>query len=199
MKIERFVNSIFNSNSYLLTNDSSTKVWVIDPGDSMQLITAINGRILNGILLTHSHFDHIYGINDLIKIYPDIKIYTSEWGVVGLRCDKLNGSRYMEFPFIVEHSNIEIIKDKSQIALWEDIVIEVLNTEGHNRDCVSFYTSGAMFTGDAFIPGLKVVTKSKYASKEVAAKSVGKILAYCELSDIIYPGHNESCAVKRIV
>lgn len=201
MKVERFVNSIFNSNSYLLTNGPNEPVWVVDPGDSQQLIEAIGNKTLKGILLTHTHFDHIYGVSDLILAYPNVNIYTSYWGVEGLKCDKLNGSRYMDMPFVVNANahQIKVIQDGDCVELWSNChKIEVLETTGHNRDCLTFYSNeGFVFTGDALINGIKVVAKSKYADKEQVIVSINKILARSSLDDVLCPGHNERCKISN--
>jgi len=67
MLVKKYINRIFTSNSYLLYREEEKQVWVIDPGDTDQIIEWLdkNDKILKGMLITHSHFDHIYGINDL--------------------------------------------------------------------------------------------------------------------------------------
>jgi hydroxyacylglutathione hydrolase len=65
MKVKRFVNNIFTSNTYVLYQDVANELWVIDPGSSInELIEWIEReeKILKGILLTHAHHDHINGL-----------------------------------------------------------------------------------------------------------------------------------------
>jgi len=195
MKVERFINSIFTSNSYILFTDENKNAYVIDPGDSKPLIewSIKNSKDLIGIFLTHSHFDHIYGINDLLGKYPDIFIYTSFFGKEGLMCEKLNGSRYMEMPFIVDSPNVNIIKEADSIQLWEGEYLNVIETPGHNRDCISLQIDENLFTGDALIPGIKVVAKSKYSDKVQAENSIKRILSEFNDNTMIWPGHNDKC------
>jgi glyoxylase-like metal-dependent hydrolase (beta-lactamase superfamily II) len=47
----------------------------------------------------------------------------------------------------------------------------------------------AIFTGDAYIPGISVVTNLPKANKELAQQSLHKILALA-VGKTIYPGHN---------
>ncbi|GHU60835.1 MBL fold metallo-hydrolase [Bacteroidia bacterium] len=198
MVIQQFVNSIFKSNTYLLSSLESERVWCIDPGDSAPILQWLedNHKMLYGILVTHAHFDHIYGMNELLKSFPSVSIYISEYGAEGLTCDKLNGSRYTDTPLTVNHDRIEIVKENSQIELWANQVMDVWDTPGHNRDCISFYIPNMVFTGDALIPGIKVVTKTKYSDKETAAKSVQKIVSRTTPTTIIYPGHDQSCTME---
>ena len=60
-------------NCYLLEKDN--KVLVIDPGDDYNKIKKeIKDNKVLGILITHSHFDHIGCVNNLIKDYQ-VEVY----------------------------------------------------------------------------------------------------------------------------
>src|SRR5674476_694978 len=104
MEVVRFINSIFTSNSYILYSEISESAFVIDPGDSKTIIDWLksNNKFLKGILITHSHFDHIYGINDLHDNFPEMNIYGSYYAKEGMMSEKLNGSLYMEMPFVIK-------------------------------------------------------------------------------------------------
>lgn len=200
MLIKKYVNSIFTSNSYLLYKEEVKGVWVIDPGDSIPIIEWLNqnNKILNGILVTHAHFDHIYGINDLLEKFPDTKIYASLYAKEGMMSEKLNGSRYHEMPYIVDTPNVNIVKEGDSIQLWEDICLHVVETPGHNRDCISFYIGENLFTGDSLIPGIKVVAKSKYSDKVQAENSIKMILKEFNDNTMIWPGHNDKSTLSKI-
>ena len=86
-------NSFFNSQTYMLANDRSDDVWLMDCGDVEQIVRHIGTKTLLGVMLTHAHFDHIYGLNDLLKQFPDALVYTNECGKEGL----LNARKNMSF------------------------------------------------------------------------------------------------------
>jgi hydroxyacylglutathione hydrolase len=140
VKIEKFVNTIFKSNSYLLDFEGDKGIWLIDPGDSKPLIQWMikNNKYLKGIIITHSHFDHIYGINDLYELFPDVKIFSSKEAKEGMLSAKLNSSYYTDYPFVVECPNICIVEENNNIQLSEKIHARVIYTPGHNNDCISF-------------------------------------------------------------
>lgn len=201
MHIQKFINSIFNSNSYILSNKESKKVYVIDPGDSEPLVACINenNKTLAGIFLTHSHFDHIYGVNDLLLCFPETKLFASFYAKVGMFSEKLNGSLYKEIPFVVDPSEVSEIEENDVILLWEDTTLKVIETPGHDRDCVSFLVGKNVFTGDALIPGIKVFTKFKYSDKQQAANSINKVIKLSDDESVIWPGHENSCLVKDLI
>lgn len=73
MKIECIKVGYLKCNCYLLSIDN--EVLVIDPGDEAnKIIKKIGARKVLGIIITHHHFDHIGGVNELIKKY-NTKVY----------------------------------------------------------------------------------------------------------------------------
>lgn len=200
MKIQCFVNDCLQSNTYVLYCDNVSVAWVIDPGRVEPIIKFLmEYRLsLRGILITHYHFDHIYGINKLLQTFGPISIYAFVKAREGFNSSKLNGSYYAEMPFTVSCDNLIPVKQDDCIELWEDIYAQVYETPGHNDDCISFEVAGNLFTGDALIPGVKIHTKSKKADKKQAIESIKWIMGNFPQETIIYPGHKNSCKLKDL-
>lgn len=93
LKLERIVNSFFDSITWLLSGTESNQVWLVDCGDIDPIIDKINGKIVVGVLLTHAHYDHIYGLPKLIDIFPECRIYTNSYGKESLASSKKNLSK----------------------------------------------------------------------------------------------------------
>ena len=76
IEIVRIVNSVFESNTYLAISRNCDLCFLIDCGDPAPIIENINNRGLHlkGIFITHSHFDHIYGLDSIIDEYPETPI-----------------------------------------------------------------------------------------------------------------------------
>jgi hydroxyacylglutathione hydrolase len=194
MLISKLINQVFNSNTYILAKLEQSTVWVIDPGSSTtKLINWLenNEKHLAGILLTHTHFDHIYGLNDLQEKYPYVNVYASAFANEGMISEKINGSLYMEIPFTIKRPDYKIIKEKDKISLWEGTILNVIETPGHDRDCLTFQIEKNLFTGDALLPGIKVYTKLKYSDETQAKKSIERIFNYFTKDTLIWPGHND--------
>jgi len=200
MRVVRLINSIFTSNSFIIYSDSSDLAFVIDPGDSKSIIDWLksNNKFLKGILITHSHFDHIYGINNLQDEFPEIDLYGSLYAKEGLMSERLNGSLYMEIPFVIKRQDMIIIKEGDCVPLWNDTILNVFETPGHDRDCLSFQIKRNLFTGDAFIPGIKVHAKSKYSNKMKAKESIKRIFEIFGGDTVIWPGHSDNCLLSNV-
>lgn len=201
MEIKVFVNSVFSSNTYLLFKEDSEYVWLIDPGSSIDLIgewLKEKDKIVRGVLLTHTHFDHILGLNTLVRNNPQIEVFASAYAIQGLKSEKLNGSLYMEIPFVVEDVDVIIVKQDDILELWEDINATVFETPGHDRDCISYHIADYLFSGDALIPGTKIYTKLKYSDKDKAKKTIDKIISHFNSETYVYAGHGEKCKLGKI-
>ena len=186
MQIRQVVNSVFMSCSYVLTQGGDT--WLVDCGDIDRILPVVDGNV-HGILLTHSHFDHIYGLNHLLARFPGLPIFTNQAGREGLLSDKMNFSRYHQDSFILDRpENIIIVKDGDRIPLFEGVEAIAVETPGHSPCCIAWMVGDAVFTGDSYIPGVKTVTNFPQSDKELAALSEGRIMRLSQQHQV-YPGH----------
>ena len=77
IKLQRFTWDIVDTNTYLMLEEN--KALIIDPVDSPNLFEEIANVDQIDVILTHSHFDHISGLNKLRGIRPDARVIaTSE-------------------------------------------------------------------------------------------------------------------------
>lgn len=193
MEVERIINSIYASNTYILYNTWYDEVWLIDAGDTNMVLEWIEkySKTLKGVFLTHSHYDHIYGLNLLYQHYPDIKVFTSPEGAQGLYSDKWNFSKYHHCSFVYAGNNLGILRDKQIVDLWSDVQLHVIKTPGHDWSCLTFKVDSYLFTGDAYIPDTKVVTTFPKSDRIEAAKSLEAILSLPNIIKI-FPGHGDA-------
>ena len=84
---------------------------------------------MKGCFITHSHFDHIYGLNELVKEFPNCVIYVSKHGKEGLFSAKLNFSFYHDKPFVFEGGSVKVLEDGDNVKLLEDLFLNVVSTQ----------------------------------------------------------------------
>ena len=184
------------STTYLLAGEEGSKVWIVDCGDIPPLVNMISAieeisYEVKGVLLTHVHYDHIYGLPKLRELFPEVRVYTNEQGRKALGSEKLNYSKYHNDPIMYESENIRVCKEGDEIELFEDVTAKVHETPGHCDSCLTYEVGEYLFTGDAYIPGVKVVTTLKGGDKEQADRSVARILDMAD-GKVICAGHEVS-------
>lgn len=186
MVVNQVVNSVFRSCSYILTHAGHS--WLVDCGDVDQIVPYIKGTLC-GILLTHGHFDHIYGLNQLLNLYPDVPVYTNDYGQETLYDDKLNFSKFYGNTLQLQPvNNIRILHDGDEFELFDGVSVHAVFTPGHSPCCVTWVLDDMMFTGDSYIPGIKTVTNLPHCDKKQAACSEILIKKLAE-HRTVYPGH----------
>ena len=191
IEIYDITNSIFTSKTYILSKEGEDKAWLVDIGDVEPVLSYLKERnlVVEGVFLTHAHFDHIYGIESLIKLFPECKVYCTEYAKEALASDKLNLSKYHGTPIRYSGDNVEMVHDGEKMVLFEDeSQMEFFETPGHNPGCLTIVMGDVVFTGDAYIPGIGVNTIPPKADKELAKVSLERILKLAEGKTIL-SGH----------
>lgn len=184
LRVDFITNSIFNSRTYILSSPDSDKIWLVDCGDVEPILKLVGNKKIEGVLLTHAHFDHIYGLPMLQEKFTDVVIYTNEWGKKALADDKLNMSRYHGTPMRVECTNVRVVSEGDKACGFN-----IFETPGHNPSCLCYVNDYMVFTGDACIPGCKVVSNLPNCNKALAEESVGRIQELLK-GKTVYPGHS---------
>jgi len=190
MQISRFEHPNFTSNTYLLQHHLRKDAWLIDAGYIDEIVELANINI-KGVFLTHAHYDHIFGLNQIIERFPSCIIYASDYTLKSLKDPKQNLSFYHEKPIVVEHEAIHELMEGRMVKLSDEHSIEVIETPGHNPGCLSFILGNVLFSGDSFIPGFPVITKLKGGNRLENQQSLIRIEEHINSGKDIYPGHKE--------
>lgn len=195
LEVVRFVNSRFTSNTYIIAHPEHENVWVVDPGDTdavFEWMKTHSKTVISGILLTHAHFDHIYGMNEIITRYPECVIYiANEYGKEALSNPKTNGSKYTDEGSLVVDENATVLFFNETLQLWEGVEMRTFNTPGHSDDSQCFIVDGMLFTGDTLIKDVRTVTKLKGGSVEKLDESMKMFAGLKGNGFKVMPGHGE--------
>lgn len=195
IEVHTIVNEILQSCTYILSKEGDADAYLIDCGDPTPIITLLeqNKKIVKGVFLTHAHYDHIYGLNDIIERYPDLDVYASERTFVGIEDSDLNMSYLYtddDFEVRVSKEHSIIVRDKTQTTAFGEIV-ECIATPGHDVDCISYQIANMLFTGDSYNPYSPVFTKWRNSDVGLALRNEAMLSQIVvEKSLIVYPGHS---------
>lgn len=122
--------SAFKDNYIWLFYDETTRsAWVVDPGEAEPVIEALNAQKLqlNGIIITHHHYDHSGGVKTLQEKYNHLAVY-------GSHKSPLN---------VITHR----VKDRDAITC-SNMTFNVIEIPGHTLDHTAFFGNNWLFCGD---------------------------------------------------
>lgn len=192
LKVEQYVVGPVQTNCYFAINDDTKEVLVIDPGASAdQLAKKIRQEKLTpiAILLTHGHFDHAGGAEELAKHF-DIKIYAEEHEKETLDTPSLNLGGW-EGVQKTYHADV-FLQNEQEIDL-AGFHIRVFHTPGHTVGgcCYYFPYQNVVFSGDTLFCTSVGRTDFPKGSAAQIIRSIKEKLLPLPDETTVYTGHND--------
>ncbi len=170
---------------------------VIDPGFEIQsFLDQLKGKSLIAILLTHGHFDHIAGLNELSLHYPNTPVYIAEADRSLLYHCEENLSNRFQTPVEI-NSEIQILNLTEGNLKLNHFNCQVIEIGGHTRGSMVFVFDHVLFSGDTLMKDtVGVVNVPGQDLTVLTDRIASKILTLPEETEI-YSGHTEKTTVAR--
>lgn len=183
------------ANCYLIAHEGHALV--VDPCVTVASIlqaAEAEGAILEGILLTHGHFDHILSL-DTLRDATSLPAY-----VHGQDDQLLPDGQKNAFALFFGRDRAfrpaeRILREGDRIPLGSASV-EVLHTPGHTAGSVCYLAGDALLTGDTLFAD----TFGRYdlfSGDLTALKGSLRRLATLDPGLTLYPGHGESAPLGK--
>lgn len=178
-------------NCYILADETTKEVAIIDPGaepEAIKRCISINKFKPHFIINTHGHADHI-GANRFL----DLPIYIHELDKAFLTDPDKNLSAAFGVE-ITSPAPTNLIRDGDEIRIG-GVELLAIHTPGHTPGSISLKVDNMIFTGDAiFCEGIGR-TDFPYASEEKLLQSIWNKILTLPNDTIIYPGHGPASTV----
>lgn len=206
LKIGRMVLGMYQTNCYFLYRTGQEDAIVVDPadkGDKIADALSKNGFRVAGILITHGHFDHIWGC-EALKEAADreaaaqgrepVKVYACEAERELLGDPQQNVSGQMRRPCTVEAD--VYVKDGEEITV-AGMTCRVIATPGHTAGgcCYYFEEAGLLVCGDTLFQESVGRTDFPTGSMGTLIRSIRGKLFVLPDETLVYPGHGDSTTI----
>lgn len=175
--VHQFELGPWNNFLYFIGDAKSRQVAVVDPAWDAQTILREAQRLhvnISHILCTHSHFDHVDQVGELLK-HIDVPVH-----MLGIEAD-FSG-------FTCE--NLVLHRPGDTVVISGDVDITMMHTPGHTPGSVSYRLRDAVVTGDTlFVQGCG---RCDFVGgdPEVMYATLRMLIDKLPLDTVIYPGHN---------
>lgn len=212
MKIYEFTGNYIEEKSYVICENR--KVLMIDViwTEELDAFLAVKNPESILILLTHEHFDHIYGVNHYRELYnckvmcskscgkliqssrTNLALYQSV--ILG---DRLNGTNSHGLEEDYGCFADVTFEETTQIE-WEGHVISMHETPGHSKGSICIQMDDQyLFTGDSLLLKNQVITKAPGGSRKDYQEVTKPYLKSIPKDVWVYPGHGESALMKEFI
>ena len=196
IKITCFVIGMIATNCYLIEDEATGELAVIDPADHCEeLLKAIDerGGKLSYILLTHGHYDHIAGVAELCERYHlTVCASEKELMVIAEPSYNLSGNHGLTIrPFSVDRP----LKDGDTVTLGES-ELRFLLTPGHTMGSGCYVADDCIFSGDTLFCTSIGRTDFPTSSMRDMLRSMERLKNLDGDYDV-YPGHDIFTTLER--
>jgi len=191
MDVRMLTVGMVQENCYLVRRDGSDRALIVDPGDEPErLLAAIDGLgvTLDGILLTHTHFDHVGAVAPVARATgAEVWVPRIERPVLA---DIMS---YVPWPGFGPFESYDAEHDleggeRLEMAGFE---IDVIFTPGHSPGHVTFSIpdEGAIFSGDVLFQGSVGRVDLPGGDWPTLLESIRGLVDSHPEDTAVYPGH----------
>jgi hydroxyacylglutathione hydrolase len=191
MEVRSFTVGPVQENCYLVRHEGADRAVIVDPGEEApRLLKAIEslGLTLDGILLTHTHFDHIGAVAPVARATgAEVWVPEIERGVLA---DIMS---YVPWPGFGPYESYEAEHtlaggETLELAGFE---IEVVFTPGHSPGHVTFSIPAerAVLSGDVLFQGSVGRTDLPGGDWPTLLDSIRGLIDALPEDTTVYPGH----------
>ena len=178
VRVGRLILGPFETNAYVLVCLKTRCSLLVDaPGEPERILSALSGTFPQGILMTHSHSDHVGALARLrLERRLPVAAHPEDASALPVPADSL-------------------LHDGDRIPCGA-LEIGVLHTPGHTPGSLCFHMEGLLFSGDTLFPGGPGRTGSPEDFRRILESLRTRIFPLPD--DVrVFPGHGEGTVLSR--
>lgn len=196
IRIGRMTLGVCATNCYFLYREGSSEIIFVDPADrGADIYEALKkkGLKIAAILLTHGHFDHIWGAQKLREL-SGAKIYALDAEKVVCQDAYVNVSAQAGRKATIDPD--EWLTDGQELS-FAGVSLKVIATPGHTIGSCCYYVpeAGFLVAGDTLFAGSVGRTDFPTGSMSKLIRSIKEKLFVLPDETKVYPGHGEETTI----
>lgn len=189
LAVDRYELGPIGTNCYLVRSErGAAEAAVVDPsGDaaSLRLELAGMGATCAGILVTHSHWDHILGLAELAE-GTGVKVYGPEGELDVLE----NPTSYFSGMGVALRGwTPDVLLSGGETIEVAGISFEVTAVPGHSPGHIAYYADGALFSGDVLFQNSVGRVDLPRGDWDTLLASIKSLLDRYPPDTVVYSGH----------
>jgi hydroxyacylglutathione hydrolase len=187
LAVDRYELGPVGTNAYVVrVSRTANEAVVIDPGGNaadLRLELARLGTACAGVLVTHTHYDHIGGVADLAEeTGAPVYISETEAPVLARPDDFYPGIGIRPWDAEQKLAGDETLE-------LAGITFETLPVPGHSPGHLAFHADGALFSGDVLFAGSVGRTDLPFSDWDTLVESIRTLIERFPPETVVYSGH----------
>ena len=198
MKMRTYISGPIDANNYLIWDENSKEAVLIDCSDYREdILSDVRGYGLKVkyILLTHGHFDHVLGVNEMAKaLGAQVGLHTGDNVLV----ENINeyGNIFLGLPHMEIPKVDFFVSDGDELNFGNE-TIKVIYTPGHTEGGVCYKIGDKLFSGDTLFKGSYGRTDLFGGDYSKIISSLKNVILKLDDKVEVFPGHGEATTIAE--
>lgn len=191
MILERFVVGRLQANCYVVGDEDTREVIIVDPGDRGEaIVREVRERDYRpvGVFVTHAHLDHSGATHEVLEGFPDAEFWMHQDDYEAIDPQKATASSWYGHPITVPRQpNRPLVH--GDLVRAGSLEFTALHTPGHTRGSICLAGAGVVFTGDVLFQGS--IGRSDFPGGDgpTLIRSIREHLLALPDETVVLPGH----------
>jgi hydroxyacylglutathione hydrolase len=198
MILQAFVVGRLQANCYVVGDEETRDVIVIDPGDHGEaLVEEFRKRDyrVKTVLVTHHHLDHSGGAHELLEGLPEAEFAIHHLDYPWIERSAASAPAWYGHDITVPREPDRSLDDGEVIEAGRHR-FTVLHTPGHTPGSVCLYGEGLVFTGDVLFQGSIGRHDFPGSDGPTLFRSIKERLLTLPDETSVYPGHGNPTTIS---
>ena len=198
MKMRTYISGPIDANNYLIWDENSKEAVLIDCSDYREdILSDVReyGLKVKYILLTHGHFDHVLGVNEMAKaLGAQVGLHTGDNVLV----ENINeyGNIFLGLPHMEIPKVDFFVSDGDELNFGNE-TIKVIYTPGHTEGGVCYKIGDKLFSGDTLFKGSYGRTDLFGGDYSKIISSLKNVILKLDDKVEVFPGHGEATTIAE--
>lgn len=201
MILQVTVTEYLPTNVYFYVDEESKHGFIIDPGAEaakLKKVAEERGFVIEKILLTHGHFDHIAAVNELQEAWG-AEVYMQENGKIYAENPAWNLSNQLGAGITLH--DVNYLPDDAVITLKDkpDFQLQLRHVPGHTSDGCIYYSEqdGIAFVGDCVFRESYGRTDLPGGDEETLLSKITERILTLPEETVLLSAHSEETTVEH--